>query len=119
MSTAKRATTTAVLDGAITPSELGVALRFYTHNEGYLRALRAGVPRIGLDDEPAGVVTERQAQHANALLIARRQKKPAAVTGPHAAVPPAQHPPAVKRLTLTDLKAAAQLRKRFLPGGAP
>jgi hypothetical protein len=142
MSTAKRATTTAVLaiygarrrplkigihadiaaalDGAITPSELGVALRFYTDNEGYLRALR-GVPRIGLDGEPAGVVTESEAQHAKALLIARRQKKPAAVTGPHAAVPPAQQPPTVKRLTLTDLKAAARqafsARRRAMSSG--
>jgi ProP effector len=65
----------AALDGAVTWRELRNALRVYVNNERYLCALRAGTPRIDLNGEPAGVVTEGEAQHAKALLIARHRKK--------------------------------------------
>jgi sRNA-binding protein len=51
---------TAALDGAIW-REVRNALRRYTSNSSYLRGLRAGAERIGLNGAPAGVVTAEQA----------------------------------------------------------
>jgi hypothetical protein len=50
----------AMLDGAITPVELGKALRAYVSNGVYRRRLVAGAVRIDLNGQPAGVVTPEQ-----------------------------------------------------------
>src|SRR6516164_8648792 len=47
----------AALGGAIQPRDLRSALRAYTSRAGYLRALTAGAPRVGIDGAPAGAVT--------------------------------------------------------------
>jgi ProP effector len=47
----------AALSGALEPRDLKSALRAYTSNAGYLRALSAGAPRVGLDGNEAGTVT--------------------------------------------------------------
>jgi ProP effector len=101
----------AQLDGAITPDELSNALRFYTGNVGYLRSLIAGAARVDLDGAPAGVVSQNEAEHAKALLIARRAKK-AMVT------PPAPQPAAApaRRDGLADLKIAALKRRQASAG---
>jgi ProP effector len=44
----------AELDGAITPQELGIALRIYTGNVVYMQRLVAGAGRIDLSGQVAG-----------------------------------------------------------------
>jgi sRNA-binding protein len=51
----------AALDGAVTARELSLALSIYCGNKVYKRRLRPGAVRIGLDGEPAGIVTADQA----------------------------------------------------------
>jgi ProP effector len=99
--------------GAIEPKELGRALRYYTANTGYLRsASRPGAVRVDLDGQPAGVVTPEQAA-ATRLRLSLRKQRIAAGTLPSAkAAPPRIDPPTVKRLSLADLRAAAQRRRR-------
>jgi ProP effector len=81
---------------SITPPELGKALGAYVANRVYLDRMRAGAVRIDLDGNPAGAVTHAEAEHAKARLLAPS--------------PPAT-PPTPKRLSLADLKAAAQARR--------
>jgi sRNA-binding protein len=97
----------AALEGAITPRELGIALRFYTSNIGYLRAMRTGAERVGLDGNPAGVVTAEEAANAREK-IAAKSKKIAARKQAKKATPP---PVPLKRDGLAELRAAA-LRRR-------
>lgn len=59
----------AALDGAVTPAELCMALRCYCANAVYRKRLKAGAARIGLDGEPAGVITAEE--EAYAVLLAR------------------------------------------------
>ena len=74
----------AALDGAITPEELGAALRRYTGNRHYLRALAfpaAGAARVDLDGNPCGEITKEQAARAAGLLAfyaAKRRARMAA-----------------------------------------
>jgi ProP effector len=58
----------ATLGGAIQPRDLRSALRAYTSRAGYLRALTAGAPRIGIEGEPAGAVTPDEELVAKARL---------------------------------------------------
>ena len=51
------ADTLAAVNGAVEPGNLKSALRAYTSNARYLRALSAGAHRVGLDGSPAGTVT--------------------------------------------------------------
>jgi sRNA-binding protein len=81
----------AALGGAVTPGELGAALRIYTSNRVYLRRLTAGTERIGLDGQPAGIV-------------AADEVRPAPKPAPRP-TPPLSPP---KRLGLSDLRAAAR-----------
>jgi ProP effector len=76
------------------------ALRIYTSNRCYVWALRPGAPRIDLDGNAAGVVSEEHALRAKEEL-SRRKQKTALTTKP---APP-------KKLSLADLRAAAQARK--------
>jgi ProP effector len=116
----------AALDGAFTWRELRNALHAYANSAGYLQNLRAGVPRVGLDGMPAGIVTE--AAHAREILTARRARKAAAsadnfrkmaAPAPAAIPPPRQATSPVKRDGLADLRLAAQARKRALSEGTP
>ena len=43
---------------------LGLTLKRYTKNSGYLKSLQAGAERIDLNGNPQGVVTEEEALHA-------------------------------------------------------
>jgi sRNA-binding protein len=95
----------AALDGAITPVELHVALGAYCSNEAYVGRLRKGGWRLDLEGKPAGVVTAGEEAHARAKLAGLKAKKEA-----RAAAAKPQAPPA-KRLSLSDLKAAALARK--------
>jgi sRNA-binding protein len=109
------------LEGAITPQELGAALRSYT---GTPR------PRIGLDGNPCGEVTAEQAAAAVAKLAAYAAKRrrrlvaapvsalpaltipeqaPVAIqpAGVTAAAAPSVQPAGPKRIGLADLRRAA------------
>jgi ProP effector len=66
-------------DGAITREELKIALGSYTSAKAYLRALREGELRIGLDGEPAGQVSASDARHAQWVLEQRIAKESARV----------------------------------------
>jgi sRNA-binding protein len=74
------------LGEAITPRELGYALRLYTGNQGYLQRMVVGAWRIGLDGQQRGTVTEQEAQTARTTLQCReeklkRRKESSSVTG--------------------------------------
>jgi sRNA-binding protein len=97
----------AALASAIPPAELHRALGFYCSNPSYLGRLREGTSRLDLDGKPAGVVTADEEALARARLASIKAKKEA-----RAAAAKVQAPaPAVKRLSLADLKAAAVARK--------
>jgi ProP effector len=53
-----------ILAPLITRDEVHAAVAHYANSATYLRRLRAGRPRIDLDGNPVGVVTERQAKNA-------------------------------------------------------
>jgi ProP effector len=95
----------AALDGAVTPAKLGHALRAYVHNSVYRSRLIAGATRVDLDGEPAGVVTKKEATSASVT----RDSSPSKASPP--AVKPTTTIAAVRRLSLADLKEAAQRRK--------
>jgi ProP effector len=96
----------AQLSDMIAPRDLSNALRSYTSNRCYLHScLTAGTPRIDLNGEVAGQVTESEAAHAAERLNlqkARQQEK---------AEPPTVAPPAPRRLGFGDLRQAAAARK--------
>jgi ProP effector len=100
-------------------------LSFYTNGLCYLDNSRPGAPRIDLDGEPCGSVSEEDAAHAAITYAkalqrraARRQAKraivqPSAPLKIEAISTPATSPsPAPKRLGLADLKPAAIARKQ-------
>jgi ProP effector len=89
----------AVLD--IDAAALSEALRCYVSASGYLYQCRVGAPRIDLNGEAAGEVTAGEAVASQARLDHIRTLK--------ARRREAHQPP--KRLSLADLKAAAQRRK--------
>jgi ProP effector len=104
----------AELGDAITNLELTYALRSYTNNRCYLQScLTAGTPRIDLNGEVAGHVTESEAAHAAERLKLRTAKWKARQQ--EKAAPPA---PAARRLSLGDLKQAAAARAANTRGGA-
>ena len=89
--------------------DLARALRIYTANAIYRRRLHVGATRIDLNGSPAGVVTPDQVAH---LAKPVKQMAQGAVTA--TTEPPALKPSAiagVKRMSLADLRAAAQRRK--------
>jgi ProP effector len=105
---------------------LGRALRYYTRNTFYRMSQQPGAPRIDLDGNESGTVSEADAANAAKDVAARKaalaQRKPLAVHKPPSEpeqigsppipelVPPPA-PEAAKRLSLADLRAAAQRRK--------
>jgi len=114
----------AALGDAVQPRGLQSALRAYTSNAGYLRALSAGACRVDLDGNPAGTVTAEDEAVAKARLAelakgtAPPAKVPAAQAVPKASPiePAAENPkppvsPASKRLSLADLREAGRRRR--------
>jgi hypothetical protein len=94
------------LDGAITAIALRIALGCYVANPVYRSRLVAGTVRIGLDGEPAGVVTAEQIPPA-----------PPTPPTPPAPAPPSPSPPPSppsppRRLSFADLRAAAVKRRQ-------
>jgi ProP effector len=118
----------AVFGEDIDREQLGRALRLYTRNMFYRKAQQAGAPRIDLDGNQAGTVSEADAAGAakdfanrKAWAIARRQRAmrmaspQVSITPPEPVIaPPAPEPP--KRLSLADLRAAAARRKAMTCG---
>jgi ProP effector len=100
----------AALNGAMTPAELGLALRRYCGNSVYLSRLLRGACRYDVDGQHAGDVTAEEEERAKARLAARLAKaKPQQPSAPKAK--PQQQPkivPAPKRDSLADLKAASR-----------
>ena len=74
----------AVLGDEIEPRQLSRALGVYTGWPGYLRRMRAGEPRIGLDGAPAGGVTADEARYAADKLAKwrARERAPKPSVGP-------------------------------------
>jgi ProP effector len=90
----------AALKGAVSDAEMNLALGYYTRNAGYLAACKQGAARVDLDGKAVGHVTADEAAHAAEVLAQRRAR----ARKPHKVG-------TVKRITLADLKAAAQARK--------
>jgi sRNA-binding protein len=91
------------LAGVATAAEIKHALRVYTANKVYRSKLRAGATRYDLAGMPAGIVTQEHAIAADP----KPAVKPKPVT-----------PPSPKRLSLSDLREAAQRRKTIQPTAA-
>jgi ProP effector len=78
----------ATFDGIATEDAIRKAIRYYVGNEKYLKAMTAGAPRIGLDGEPVGFVTEDQAHGTASILKHRHERKKAKAKPPPAKPPP-------------------------------
>jgi ProP effector len=112
----------AALDLGIGRRELDSALAWYANGIDYLRSLRVGADRIGLDGAPSGVVSQVDEAHAReklAVLGARRvnvqveQKrrlKPADLT-----VAPSDRPPSRRHVTQGRSPAGDQARAAAPP----
>jgi len=103
----------AVLAGAATAKELGLALAIYTGNHCYLRACaKAGAARIDLQGEVAGSVSAEEAANARQRLAqmgakqARRREAQAKAKA--AAELKARN---AGRVSLADLRRAAEARR--------
>jgi ProP effector len=102
-----------------------IALHRYTHSLGYLGNLRAGVERIDLNGQPAGVIGEEEAEaarkqfkeqlaHLRAWKAGKKAVKP--VTTPAVVVgviaePKPEAPPAKIALSLAGLRESARRRR--------
>jgi ProP effector len=103
-----------------TAKQVGLALKIYTSNSGYLRCIREGAGRVGLGGEVTGHVTADEAENAKQRLAQRAKPaikaKPASETRSPQAIRP--NKPVAPRLgleagrarALADLKAAARRR---------
>ena len=94
----------AVLGDAVDRRTLYAVLRYYVSNIDYRKSQLAGVDRIDLDGNAAGVVTELEAVNAQ-KGVAQQKRKPKTVETP----PPGK--PAPRRDGLAALKQAAARRK--------
>ena len=111
----------AALGDTVTPQALRQALSRYCDNNGYLYAMAArGAVRIDLNGQSAGPVAVEEAAGAAMRLAARKKPRQAATPtrAPASAPPPTSLPesastplPTPKRLSLADLRQAAQMRK--------
>jgi ProP effector len=101
----------AQLSNTIEPRDLSAALRIYTANVKYLKALVTGADRVDLNGMPAGMVTAEHADIAKTQYTRRRRA--------FAPVKPAEPPKLVaaapRRISLADLRMAAQARRVPLP----
>jgi len=112
------------LSDTITPRDLSTALRVYVGNIGYLKALVTGADRVDLEGMPAGMVTAEHASIAKAQYEQRRdkhkakQKQQAPTNGagkPEPQLTETVSGAAVRRLSFSDLRMAAQARRVALP----
>jgi len=55
---------------------LGITLRRYVTNDGYLCQMKSGASRIDLNGKAAGMVTAEQAADATAKLAKRHKRRP-------------------------------------------
>lgn len=114
----------AKVGGAITPDELKLALRSYVRNIGYQKAMaRPGAMRVDTEGNPVEAASEQHAASATraaaayfARQVARKAAARAACAEPEAPARPVHSSPAPmsehpRRLSLSDLRAAAQARK--------
>jgi sRNA-binding protein len=102
----------AALDPSVDRKHLGLALQHYTHNIHYRRAQKAGSPRLDLDGNVTGHITELEAEHALRMIAglkaaAGRQNPQAEPEIKPAAPPPPPPPPGDG---LAALRAAAKRR---------
>jgi sRNA-binding protein len=107
--------------GSITPEELKLALRAYTRNAGYLRAMaQPGAMRIDIEGNPVDAVTPAQSASAAKAVAAHWARQAARKKARQAeARPPCSDGSAggtvkvrlTKRLGLADLKQAALARR--------
>ena len=93
------------LGDAVQPRDLQSALRAYTSNARYLRAISVGAPRIGLDGKPVGTVTSEDEAVAKKRLVDL-------VTAPQGKVPAAKPCPKHPRS-----KPPRKTRNRSRPKG--
>ena len=101
----------AALGEAVRPRDLQSALRFYTSNRSYLRALSVGSYRIDLDGKPAGTVTPEDEAVAKAKLAEPRAQVPPPDASVMRPAEENQKPSAPKRLSLADLREAGRRRR--------
>jgi ProP effector len=102
-----------VAKGVIEARALWRPLRVYCASFGYLRTVTAGAERVDLDGNPAGVVTAEAAALAVAVLTARGDKEKRRQDEKERATKqkPAPTSPKPKRVSLADLRHAAERRK--------
>lgn len=120
--------------GILKLEECRPVFRFYCNRLMYQRCLAAGGPRYDLDGQPCGEVTDeeisgakamiarleaRRAERAKAMRAAKRaaskptepQQPAPAQAPPSTSALPSTPPPGPRRLSLADLRAAAQSRR--------
>jgi ProP effector len=110
----------AQLGDIIAPRDLSVALRIYVGNLGYLAALTTGADHVDLNGQPTGTVTAEEAAHAKGRCQCWRAKrktkaKQKQLTVAKPAEPPKPVAAAARRISLADLRMAAQARRVALP----
>jgi ProP effector len=106
--------------GVITPDELKLALRSYTRNVGYQKAMaQPGSMRIDIGGNSVDAVTPEQGASAAKAVAAHwaRQaaRKAAARLACAEPAPIPETPSGPKRLGLADLRQLAQARKQVAP----
>jgi ProP effector len=100
--------TTDIVNAGLDLDDVHLALRWYTHSTGYKKMLVAGAVRIGLDGEPAGIVSDEHAAHA-AKQLAKREHRRIERERQRAAMLRKAMP---RRLSFSDLRTAALARKQ-------
>jgi ProP effector len=107
----------ALPEGTVGPIELKAALRYYTNNRGYLRALLTKGQRIDLQGQPVGEVSLDHALKAGERLFARAKTKPAGPTNPPPNKPATANPIPSTTARRGDgfegLRAAARARREL------
>jgi ProP effector len=97
----------AALDGVISRRQLAFALAAYCDSVSYLMNCTLGAERVDLNSNAAGTVTAAEAAYAARRLAEPEARKATTVAAPQGP-PPAQQQ---AKLSLADLKIAAQIRK--------
>ena len=113
----------AALDLGIGRRELDSALAWYVNGIDYLRGLRGGAERIGLDGAPSGLVSQPDEAHAREKLAAlgtrrvnvqveqKPRPKPANLTVAPSDRPPARHAAEVRSPAAEQARVTAPPRK--------
>jgi ProP effector len=95
------------LAGAVTPEALVQGLRYYCNSIDYLEHMIKGTWRVDLDGNAVGEVTAEEELHSKEKIAARkagRARRKAEI----------ERANAPKKLSLSDLKEAAQRRRQAL-----